>query len=110
VKIEEWLNELRRLQKTSLVTENQKQQELQKFISDGLTHFKKYGTMLRTLRTKGLAPRHWKQLGERLNCGFIIDPAHITLLSLIQMRLYEEVNLRTIKAVCEQATKEYAAQ
>lgn len=68
---------------------------------DGLTHFKKYGTMLRTLRTKGLAGRHWKQLGEKLSGGTVIDPAQVTLLSLILLKLYEENKLKIIKQVCE---------
>jgi len=59
-KTDEWINELKRLQKTSLVTENPEQQELQKFMFDSLMHFKKYSPMLRALRTKGLAARHWR--------------------------------------------------
>ena len=47
-------------------------------------------------------------LEQKLGCG-PIDPANITLLRLIQMKLYEDIKLKTIKAVCEQATKEYAA-
>jgi hypothetical protein len=62
-KIDEWINEMKRLQKSNLVLENAKQQELQKFIYDSLNHFKRYGPMLRTLRTKGLAPRHWRMIG-----------------------------------------------
>jgi len=39
MKVEEWINELRRLQKTTLVQENPKQQELQKFMIDSLNNF-----------------------------------------------------------------------
>lgn len=76
-KTDEWINELKRLQKTSLVTDNEEQQLLQKFMFDSLVHFKKYSAMLRALRTKGLAARHWRQIGQKLN--FMIDPSNITL-------------------------------
>lgn len=108
LKTEEWLNELKRLQKTQLVAGNPRQAELQKFMMDSLFHFKKYGPMLRTLRTKGLAPRHWKTIGQKL--GITIDPAQATLYRLIMLELYEEEKLKIIKSVCEVATKEYAVQ
>jgi hypothetical protein len=44
---------------------------------DSLVHFKKYSPMLRALRTKGLAARHWRSIGQKL--GFTIDPGSITL-------------------------------
>jgi dynein heavy chain len=75
---------------------------------DALNHFKRYGPMLRTLRTKGLAPRHWKMVGQRL--GLAIDPGHVTMYRLIQLGLYDDEKLKTIKQVCEVATKEYAVQ
>jgi len=62
--------------------------------------------MLRTLRTKGLAGRHWRMIGHKL--GFTIDPSNITLYRLIQLELYDEDKLKTIKQICEIATKEYA--
>ena len=55
--------------------------------------------MLRTLRTKGLATRHWRKIGQRL--GLFIDPSSITLYRLIQLELYQEERLKTIKEICE---------
>jgi dynein heavy chain len=75
---------------------------------DSLTHFKRYGPMLRTLRTKGLAPRHWRMIGAKLD--FMIDPSNITLYRLIYLKLYDEEKLKTIKQICEIATKEYGVQ
>ena len=74
----------------------------------GLNHFKKYGQMLRTLRTKGLASRHWRDISNQL--GIQIDPSAITLYVLIKHELYNEEKLKTIKEICEVATKEYAVQ
>lgn len=108
VRVEEWTNELKRLQKTALVTEHPKQQELQKFVADAVSQFKRYGPMLRTLRTQGLAPRHWRMIGEKL--GVQIDPARITLYRLVQLELYDEEKLKTTKAICEIASKEHALQ
>jgi len=93
--IDEWINELKRLQKTNLITSNPKQKELQKFMYDSLNHFKRYGPMLRTLRTKGLVARHWRMIGQKLE--FKIDPSNITLYRLIQLELYDEDKLKTIK-------------
>jgi len=107
-RVEEWANELKRLQKTSLVTDHPKQQELQKFMADALGRFKQFGPMLRTLRTKGLAARHWRSIGEKLD--FRIDPARITLYRLVQLRLYDEEKLKTTKQICEIATKEYSLE
>jgi len=39
---------------------------------DSLNRFKRYGPMLRTLRTKGLAARHWRMIGAKLDVQ--IDP------------------------------------
>lgn len=75
---------------------------------DSLNHFKRYGPMLRTLRTKGLVGRHWRMIGTKLE--FVIDPANITLYRLIVLELYDEEKLKTIKQICEIATKEYALQ
>jgi dynein heavy chain len=75
---------------------------------DSLNHFKKYGTMLRTLRTKGLAGRHWKMIGAKL--GLAIEPSMLSLLDLIYLRLYEDSKMKVIKLVCEVATKEFAVQ
>ena len=79
---------------------------------DSLTHFKKYGPMLRTLRTKGLVARHWRMIGSKLEFDKknieLGDPASITLYRLIVLKLYDEEKLKTIKQICEIATKEYA--
>lgn len=107
-KIDEWINELKRLQRTDLVANNEKQQEIQKFMFGSLTHFKLYGPMLRTLRTKGLRSRHWKMIAANLK--FTIDPSNITLYKLIMLELYTEEKLKTIKQICEIATKEYAVE
>ena len=75
---------------------------------DSLNHFKKYGPMMRTLRTKGLVHRHWKQVGQKL--GLQIDPTQLTLYDLILLRLHDDLKMKVIKQVCEVATKEYAVQ
>ena len=74
----------------------------------GLNHFKKYGPMLRTLRTKGLVSRLWRMIGQNLEVS--IDPSSITLYRLIKLELYDENKLKTIKQICEIATKEYGVQ
>lgn len=48
------------------------------------------------------------QIGNKLE--FKIDPGNITLYQLIQLELYEEEKLKTIKQICEVATKEYAVE
>ena len=93
--IDEWINELKRLHKTNLVADNKKQGELQKFMAESLNHFKRYGPMLRTLRTKGLAQRHWRAIGAKLEVS--IDPSNITLWLLIYKNLHDEDKLKTIK-------------
>lgn len=75
---------------------------------DSLNHFKKYGPMMRTLRTKGLAARHWRMVSQKL--GLQIDPACLTLYDLIKLQLHDELKMKVIKQVCEVATKEYAVQ
>ena len=64
--------------------------------------------MLRTLRTKGLAPRHWKMVCTKLT--IMVDPTSVTLHELIELKLYDDEKLKTIKQVCEVATKEYSVQ
>ena len=51
--------------------------------------------MLRTLRTKGLAARHWKMIGNKLEVT--IDPSLLTLYRLIMLELNDEEKLKTIK-------------
>jgi dynein heavy chain len=66
--------------------------------------------MLKALRTKGLALRHWRMIGNKLD--FTIDPSTVTLFKLISepLKLYEEQKLEIIKKICEIATKEYSVQ
>ena len=51
--------------------------------------------MIKTLRTRGLALRHWREIGEQL--GFSIDPASVSLFKIIALKLYEDVKLLVIK-------------
>jgi hypothetical protein len=71
-----------------------------------LNKIKGFGPMLRTLRTKGLAARHWRMIGEKL--GVQIDPSRITLYRLVQLELDDEEKLKSTKQICEIATKEYS--
>ena len=68
--------------------------------------------MLKALRTKGLALRHWRMIGNKLNLGSGsgLDPSTLTLWKLIGLRLYEEEKLLVIKSICDIANKEYAVQ
>ena len=47
-------------------------------------------------------------IGEKL--GFQIDPSRITLYRLVMLELYDEEKLKTTKAICEIASKEYSLQ
>jgi hypothetical protein len=47
-------------------------------------------------------------IGAKLD--FMIDPSNITLYRLIYLKLYDEEKLKTIKQICEIATKEYGVQ
>lgn len=69
--------------------------------------------MLKALRTKGLALRHWRLIGNKLtltSSAAGLDPATLTLWKLIGLRLYEASALAVIKGICDIATKEYAVQ
>jgi dynein heavy chain, axonemal len=105
IKTEEWQTELKRLQKTTVVT-HAKQLELLQFMLDAINLLKTYFPMIRTLRTKGLVKRHWKMVGKKLRID--LDPAKNTLHRLIAYELNAPENLKVIKQVCEVATKEYA--
>jgi hypothetical protein len=61
--VDEWIIELKRLQKTQLVEKNDKQSKLLNFMFETLGYFKNYFPMIKTLRTKGLALRHWRSIG-----------------------------------------------
>jgi len=40
----------------------------------------------------------------------MVDPTSVTLHELIELKLYDDEKLKTIKQVCEVATKEYSVQ
>lgn len=73
---------------------------------DVIVYFKKYLPMIKTLRTKGLGLRHWRQMGIKL--GFSIDPATVTLFKIIALDLHAEETLSTIKNISDIAQKEFA--
>ena len=104
--VEEWIIELKRLQKTQLIEKNKRQAELLQFIFETLGYFKKYFPMIKTLRTKGLALRHWRTIGQQL--GFSIDPASVSLFKLLALGLHEEDKLKSIKNIADIAQKEWA--
>lgn len=58
--MEEWMIDIKRLQKSPILVENEKQNEMLKFILDCLGYIKKYGTLIKTTRAKGLTARHWR--------------------------------------------------
>lgn len=90
--IEEWLIELRRLQKSEIVLKNTKPVELLKYIGDCLDYIKKYQTLVRITRVKGLTSRHWRQINAEL--GITIDPYTSTLIRMIGMELTLESRLK----------------
>ena len=51
VRVDEWTSELKRLQKAPLIADHPRQLELLKYVADALGQFRKFGPMLRTLRT-----------------------------------------------------------
>ena len=69
------------------------------FIFEVLSYFKKYFPMIKTLKTRGLARRHWRMIGEQL--GFSIDPASVSLFKIIALKLYEDDKLRVIKNISD---------
>ena len=82
------------------------QKGLLMFMYDVIVYFKQYMPMIKTLRTKGLSLRHWRQIGYQL--GFSIDPATVTLFKIIALELFKEEKLKTIKNISDVAQKEYA--
>lgn len=71
-----------------------------------LNYFKEYFPMIRTLRSKGLALRHWRTIGQQV--GFSIDPASVSLFKLIALELHKEEQLKIIKNISDIAQKEYS--
>jgi len=71
-----------------------------------LNYFKDYFPMIRTLRSKGLALRHWRTIGQQI--GFSIDPASVQLFKLIALGLHKDDQLKIIKNISDIAQKEYA--
>lgn len=104
--VDEWIIELKRLQKTQLIEKNKRQGELLNFMFETLGYFKNYFPMIKTLRTKGLALRHWRSIGQQL--GFSIDPSTVSLFQIIALGLYEEEKIKIIKNISDIAQKEYA--
>ena len=64
-----------------------------------LTYFKNYFTLIKTLRSKGLALRHWRMIGQQL--GFSIDPATVTLFKILALGLQEEEKHKVIKNISD---------
>lgn len=77
-------------------------------MKETLTTFKKYYPMIKTLRSKGLALRHWRTIGQQL--GFSIDPATVSLFKILALGLDEPDKLTIIKNIADIAQKEYAVQ
>ena len=71
-----------------------------------LNYFKKYYPVIKTLRSKGLALRHWRTIGQQL--GFSIDPATVSFFKIYALGLHEEEKLKIIKNISDIAQKEYA--
>lgn len=66
--------------------------------------------MIRTLRTKGLTERHWRDIGEKLELNYELNSKTLNLFKIIQLDMYTEESMRIIKGISETATKEYAVQ
>lgn len=73
---------------------------------DVIVQMRKYFPLIRTLRTKGLAHRHWKMVS--LDLGVHLNPEKITLHKLVSYNMHDDEVLKIIKQTCEVATKEYA--
>ena len=78
------------------------------FMFETLTYFRNYFILIKTLRSKGLALRHWRTIGQQI--GFSIDPATISLFKILALGLQEEDKLKIIKNISDIAQKEYAVQ
>jgi hypothetical protein len=59
-KLEEWSIEIKRLSKSPVIIENPKQQEVLNFLMDCIAYALKYLPLAKTVRVKGLTPRHWR--------------------------------------------------
>ena len=107
-KTDEWVTDLKRLHKTQLVLSNPKQLEMQRYMEQSLVFFQSFLPLIRTLRTKGLASRHWTMM-----CNFVgakLDYSSVNLFTLIKSNFATEKNMREIKRVCDVATKEFSLQ
>ena len=103
-----WINEFKRLSKANFIKNNFKQVEFLNFVLDCLNHFKIFMPMIKSLRTKGFALRHWKMLNEKFKMN--IDSNHLTLMKLISYGLYKEEKMSFIKETTDIAIKEYGVQ
>ena len=62
--------------------------------------------MIKVVRTRGLAPRHWRQIGNTL--GIVIDINNTNLFKLIVAEFHEPKILKQVKTITDIAAKEYA--
>ena len=99
--IDDWLVEMKRLQKSNLAQTKLKQAELLQYIFETLSYLKKYMPMIKATRIKGMTVRHWRQINSALK--ITIDPSQSCFLHLIGMRLHEEEAMKTIKAISDLA-------
>ena len=62
--------------------------------------------MIAILRQRGVIGRHWKMISKEL--GHNLNMKEITVMRMIQLRLYEYDSMKVIRGICEIAMKEYA--
>lgn len=105
--IGDWWKSLNRLSKSRL-NEYYHPMNLLNYLYNKLEDFKEYLPMISALRTKGISERHWQQLSEKF--GVNLDPATLSVRSLLGQKLYEADKISKIKAISDIAVKEYAIQ
>lgn len=103
----DWWKSLNRLSK-SRINEYYHPMNLLNFLYNKLEEFKEYLPMITALRTKGITERHWNKLSDIF--GINLDPATLSVRSLLAQNLYEAEKLSKIKGVSDYAVKEYAIQ
>lgn len=105
--IVDWWKSLNRLSK-SRINEYYHPMNLLNYLYNKLEEFKEYLPMIIALRTKGITERHWNILSGMFNVH--LDPATISVRTLLSHKLYEADKLAKIKGVSDIAVKEYAIQ
>ena len=105
--IVDWWKSLNRLSK-SKINEYYHPMNLLNYLYNKLEEFKEYLPMISALRTKGISERHWTKLSEKFEMH--LDPATLSIRSLLEKKLYEADKLSKIKAISDIAVKEYAIQ